>query len=247
MTRAGTFHHVALCVSVDRFSDRKIEDEFLPMFAKDPSVRTAADVRAKCAAARERGLEVFPPCDNTLPDGSCAGHEEPEEAIDPRITVFGVNPRGGRTVGIKVNGLTVNVFADGPEQSLPARELAVAILDAGELHDRAVQAKRMHAEETEALRSTMRRFTSERDRAEEALLCAAEGRRRFFGPVLCVPVNAGDWSGPVWLLDPEKQESGFGLRFESLLEVRALHPELWIVDVTERGVLLDSAKLARAT
>jgi len=69
---------------------------------------------------------------------------------------------------------------------------------------------------------------------------AVTGRRRFFGPVLLVPVTPGDWSREVWLLDPVKGFKGRGLRFASLAEVRSLHPELWIVGTTDSGILLDA-------
>jgi hypothetical protein len=35
-----------------------------------------------------------------------------------------------------------------------------------------------------------------------------------------------DWSGPVWLLDPEKLWNGLGFRFESLAELWRVHPYL---------------------
>jgi hypothetical protein len=157
-------------------------------------------------------------------------------AVDERLTVFGSNGSGGHSVGVRVGGLAVLVSSSGPEQDEPARELAAAILAAAE-------ERRAHTAEMERAEDIIRTLRAERAAAREALRCAVEGRRAFFGPVLCVPVVAGDWTGPVWLLDPEKRHDGHGLRFESLLELRALHPELWIVDVTERGVLLDAVKL----
>jgi hypothetical protein len=51
---------------------------------------------------------------------------------------------------------------------------------------------------------------------------------------------SGDWHGEVWLLDPVKQERGRGLRFANVAEVRALHPELWVVSVQGDDVLLDA-------
>ena len=57
--------------------------------------------------------------------------------------------------------------------------------------------------------------------------------------MLLKPATPGAWSGEVWLLDPTKQEQGFGLRFESLAEVRRSHPELWVVGIVDDGVLLD--------
>lgn len=68
---------------------------------------------------------------------------------------------------------------------------------------------------------------------------ATTGRRRFFGPVLLKAGTEG-WAGPVWLLDPEKQERGTGLLFASLAEARSMHPELWVIGTTADGVLLDA-------
>lgn len=47
-------------------------------------------------------------------------------------------------------------------------------------------------------------------------------------------------SGEVWLLDPVKKHRGRGLVFANLAEVRRLHPELWVVDVCDDGLLLDA-------
>lgn len=68
---------LALSVDIDRFTDRKIDREYLPMFGEHAS--SAADVRRLCALERAKGHDVFPPHDgNTKPDGMCAGHEIPE-------------------------------------------------------------------------------------------------------------------------------------------------------------------------
>ena len=69
---------------------------------------------------------------------------------------------------------------------------------------------------------------------------AIAGRRQFFSAVLMQPVKPDDWAGEVWLLDPVKKGDGFGLRFASVAEVRALHPELWVVETNADGVLLDA-------
>ena len=81
--------------------------------------------------------------------------------------------------------------------------------------------------------------------AESALSAALSGTRRLFGRVLMKPSTAGAWNGEVWLLDPERKERGLGLRFDSVADVRIAYPELWVVDVTNDGVLLDAAPLAR--
>lgn len=159
------------------------------------------------------------------------------------ITVFGVNGRGGHNVGVTVGGITATIFSDGPEDDAACVRLAEAIERASASLAELDEAKRLHAVEIKRLRGIVDGLEARVRDLGETQLAALEGRRRFFGPVLCVPVTAGDWAGPVWLLDPEKQDRGFGLRFESLRELRELHPELWIVDVTECGVLLDAVKL----
>lgn len=75
----GRTVHVAVSVSIDRFPDRKLEHEYLPMFAA-LGAKNAEDIRRLCREARAEGLDVFPPCDHTKPDGSCAGHEEGDGA-----------------------------------------------------------------------------------------------------------------------------------------------------------------------
>ncbi len=66
--------HVAISVDIDRYSNRELR-KWLHMF-RPLGCRTVEDIRAKCREARAEGLDVFPPCDNTKPDGHCAGHEE---------------------------------------------------------------------------------------------------------------------------------------------------------------------------
>ncbi len=71
-----TRYHVAISVNID-----KIPDELL--------IRDYADIgspnmiRQMCVAARERGWEVFPPCDNVGANGRCLGHP-----IEPELTPF---------------------------------------------------------------------------------------------------------------------------------------------------------------
>lgn len=148
---------------------------------------------------------------------------------------------GVRNLGIDpIDGVHVLIEPRDRDAQKKARQLAVAILDAAleqqaqQLAINAVQA----ANETLAtqLRAARLRI-AELEAANEA---AVTGRRRFFGPVLMYPVHTGNWHGEVWLLDPVKQERGFGLRFDSLAEVRRMHPELWVVGVRDGGVLLDA-------
>jgi len=68
--------HVAQSVDVDRFSDAYLRKRVCPGLLIDGRNPTVEELRIACHNARLEGLRVFPPCDNTLPDGSCAGHEE---------------------------------------------------------------------------------------------------------------------------------------------------------------------------
>lgn len=67
-----------------------------------------------------------------------------------------------------------------------------------------------------------RRAGALRQDAQERLHAVLHGRRRLFGEVL-VRVTK---DGAAWLLDPVKQEAGFGLRYPSLADVWREHPEL---------------------
>lgn len=162
------------------------------------------------------------------------------------LTVYGRNRNGdgGRNVSIVVEGMTVLIQSDDASSDEKAIEVARALKHRGDLLAEAQKLRAEHAEEVAALKRWNEELRVKAAAATASLHAVAEGRRRFFGPVLCVPTTAGDWSGSVWLLDPEKGERGSGLRFASLSELRELHPELWIVSVTDRGILLDAAKLS---
>ena len=72
-----TTFHVCVSVDVDRFSDRYLRKSgILGMFRDALGCQTPRDVRQHCELARQRGLRVFPSCDNPKPDGSCAGHDD---------------------------------------------------------------------------------------------------------------------------------------------------------------------------
>lgn len=73
--------HMAVAVDIDRFSDRKIEREWLPLFKKNKAASTVAELREHCRQMRAQGFEVFPnaACDNHRADGTCAGHSTIEE------------------------------------------------------------------------------------------------------------------------------------------------------------------------
>lgn len=164
------------------------------------------------------------------------------------VTVYGLaNTYGGHDVEVGVgDDFRVSIRPRGPEHDAAALDLASAIVDASAVQAQIEVERRAREEDRAAANATFVRLSAERDAAHAALRAAVEGRRRFFGPVLCMPATEDDWSGEVWLLDPDKRESGFGLRFKSLAEVRERHPELWIVGVVNGGVLLDAARLPEA-
>lgn len=155
---------------------------------------------------------------------------------------------GTRAVRVDVDdGITVLVTPRHADDNKRALQVATRIADA-ELDAKAQQVALealQHANDVFATR--IRALTLKVESAEQRLEAAETGRRRFFGPVLLVPVRAGEWSGEVWLQDSVKGDRGTALRFASLMEVRALHPELWIVEVRPEGVLLDAAKLPTKT
>ena len=74
-----------------------------------------------------------------------------------------------------------------------------------------------------------------RAEAQERLSRVLTGRAPFFGRLL---VRTGA-DGVAWLLDPDKQERGFGLRFESLTELWRAHPELRPVSWGDDGLIVE--------
>ena len=66
------------------------------------------------------------------------------------------------------------------------------------------------------------RAHSKRVDAEQRLDHVLHGKRRLFGEALVRVYE----DGSAWLLDPIKQERGFGLRFPSLADLWRFHPEL---------------------
>lgn len=154
---------------------------------------------------------------------------------------YGAQLNGARSVGVDlaVEGVRLLVQPQTADRNASAREIAERIA-ANEVANRALVVNFEAArDEVSRLREQIRKLEARLAEQRTINEAAIAGRRRFFGPVLMRPVS-GDWSGDVWLLDPEKKERGSGLRFASLAEVRALHPELWTIAVTDDGVLLDA-------
>jgi hypothetical protein len=98
------------------------------------------------------------------------------------------------------------LVADAIAEILPDATAAIA-------HARKVQAD---AEDR------ARRSHSARLDADLRLDTVLHGRRRLFGEAL---VRVAD-DGVAWLLDPVKQERGFGMRYPSLADLWREHPEL---------------------
>jgi len=68
--------HMAQGIDADRFDDAYLRKRVIPFVSReDGSHPTVAEFRKACAEARSKGLEVFPPCDNTDERGHCKGHE----------------------------------------------------------------------------------------------------------------------------------------------------------------------------
>jgi hypothetical protein len=148
---------------------------------------------------------------------------------------------GRRNIGVDVGEhVTVLVSPRSADAQAEAERIAFMLLD--------------HQTEVEQVRTTLSQCRADLDgartrasEAEAALNAALSGKRRFFGRVLMKPATAGNWEGVVWLLDPDKQEMGLGLRFNSAADVRRAYPELWVVGMTADGVLLDASPLGVAS
>lgn len=163
--------------------------------------------------------------------------------MSAEVFVYGrnMNGSGGRSVGVSLDDGT-RLLVESHDQATDERALQ---------HAHVIAAGFAKIAELESLLGEVR---AQRDKArgraadlERRLEHALTGRRRCRGPLACRPATEGDWSGAVWLLDPEKLERGFGLRFASLAELRVEHPELWVCGVTADGdVLLDASPLPSA-
>lgn len=156
------------------------------------------------------------------------------------ITQYGARGGGARALGLTVDGIAVLVTPSTADENVKAARLAEQICDAGLVDAVRVETINGLKADLDAAKARASQAAA-RIAALEAINAAAiAGRRRFFGPVLMKPAIDGNWAGEVWLLDPEKKERGVGLRFASVAEVRALHPELWVIGATADGVMLDA-------
>lgn len=148
---------------------------------------------------------------------------------------------GRRNIGVDVGDhVTVLVSPRSADAQSEAERIASLLLD----HQAEVGLVRTALSECQSARAGALKRAS---MAEAALNAALSGKRRFFGRVLMKPTTAGNWEGAVWLLDPDKQEMGLGLRFDSVADVRRAYPELWVVGMTADGVFLDASPLGGAS
>lgn len=155
----------------------------------------------------------------------------------PQITRYAPHADGRYNIGIDVTDrITVLITPRDVDAQAAAEFSATLIADQHE------EVNRLRAALDES-RNALIRAKANATQAENALDAALKGTRRFFGPVLLKPEMPGDWKGAVWLLDPDKQEKGWGLRFDSLADVRREYSELWIAARVNDGILLDAAPI----
>jgi hypothetical protein len=77
LAKSTTFH-VALSVDVDRYDDSALRARWIRGLKIAGKRATVKSLRRACGAARAKGLEVFPPCDNVDARGYCQGHPDTE-------------------------------------------------------------------------------------------------------------------------------------------------------------------------
>lgn len=146
---------------------------------------------------------------------------------------------GTRALGVTVDGVQITLTPNSESQKL-ARQIAQRIVDA-ELDARAQKVAidgLQHANEKLAAR--VRELRAQLADAETRIDAALTGKRRLFGRVLLLV----ETNGETWLMQPEKRESGFALRFDSLAECRRAHPELWPTGEIDGGcVVMDGLPL----
>lgn len=135
--------------------------------------------------------------------------------------------------GTRQTGASVTVsHADATFAAHVADTIAAILPDATGAIARA-QYRAERAEERE------RRAHAARLDAEARLDAVLHGRRTLFGEALVRVTESGD----AWLLDPHKQEAGFGLCYPSLVDLWRAHPELRPVR-WESGDLIVDATIA---
>lgn len=157
------------------------------------------------------------------------------------ISIYAARVNGARTVSFDAgDDVRVLVEPGSEDGNARAQTLAAELSDVAQTRELASAAELAAKVEVDAVREQLFKARAQIQRLEAINAAAIAGRWRFFGPVLMKPAKPGDWTGEVWLLDPVKQECGQALCFASVAEVRALHPELWVICTTVDGVLLDA-------
>jgi DNA-binding CsgD family transcriptional regulator len=135
-----------------------------------------------------------------------------------------VNDGGGSaSVSVLVDCYDIeraNVVADAIAELLP--DATKAIGQARALQGQAEsRARHAHSEERDA---------------KSRLDAVLHGRRRLFGEALVRVTETGE----AWLLDPVKQEAGFGLRYPALADLWRAHPELRPVRWEDGDLIVDA-------
>jgi hypothetical protein len=121
-------------------------------------------------------------------------------------------------------------------------EFAAAVADAiaEVLPDATLAVKRATHAQANAEERARREHLLRRD-AEDRLDAVLHGRRRLFGEVLVRVCE----DGSAWLLDPVKQEAGWGLRYPSLADIWRDYPELRPVRWDGGDLIVDATIAAR--
>lgn len=157
------------------------------------------------------------------------------------VTQFMATGGGERSCGFSDSEVNILVTPQGTTTNARALEIATALAER-RADPKVIGLQNENADlqaRIERISDVLARTRLRAERGESRLESALTGRRQFFGPVLARPAVAGDWSGEIFLLDPVKQEQGRALAFASMKALRLAHPELWIVDVTSDGILMD--------
>lgn len=161
--------------------------------------------------------------------------------MNTNVTTYSTRENGARALGLQpTEGVSVLITPSTAAENARAAEIAKQFLNAEQVDEARVTCIGLQRAEIEALKTRLREAQVRIAALERINEAAILGRRRFFGPVLMKPAVAGDWSGEVWLMDPTKRERGTALRFKTVAEVRALHPELWVIGTSSDGVMLDA-------
>jgi len=74
---------IALSVDVDRQSDAYLRKHLTGVLTHNGhTVQVPDELRLLCFDYRNRGYEVFPPCDHTDALGQCLGHDVDSDRVD---------------------------------------------------------------------------------------------------------------------------------------------------------------------